>query len=64
MDTKSTVGKGRNLVDDGFNAKLVENAIFMGLLEFPAIKKTDRIVIPVAMIPFSMRKYSAIAKKH
>lgn len=58
MDTKNNVDKGKNLVDDGFNARLVENAIFLGLLEFPAIKKPDRIVIPVAMIPFSMRKYS------
>lgn len=58
MDTKINRYKVKNLVDDGFNSKLVENAVFTGLLEFPAIMKPERIVIPVAMIPFSMRKYS------
>ena len=50
--------KGKPLVDDGFNAKLVENAVFAGYLEFPEIKKPDRIIIPIAMIPFSMRRYT------
>lgn len=58
MDTKINVSKGRNLADDGFNARLVANAVFTGLLEIPAIMKPDRIVIPVAMIPFSMRMYT------
>lgn len=56
MDTIISKDKGRNLVDDGFNARLVENAVFTGLLEMPAIMKPDRFFIPVAMIPFSKRR--------
>lgn len=58
MDTRFSNDKAMCLVDDGFNAKLVENAVFTGLLEIPAIMKPDRFIIPVAMIPFSKRRYT------
>lgn len=45
-----------NLVDDGFNAKLVEGAVFTGRLEFPLIKKPERFIILNEMVPFSKRK--------
>lgn len=49
----------KNLIDDGFNARLVEHAQFAGLLEIPTIKKPEEIIIPTMMVPFSMRKYSS-----
>lgn len=51
----------KNLIDDGFNAELVENAIFTGLLEIPLVKKPTEFIIPKSMIPFSERRKS---KKH
>lgn len=47
-----------DLIDDGFNARLVENATFAGFWEIPTIKKPDKIIIPQAMIPFTKRNYS------
>lgn len=47
-----------NLIDDGFNAELVENAVFTGLLEIPLIKNPSEIIIPKSMIPFSERNKS------
>lgn len=43
----------KNLIDDGFNAELVKNAIFDGLLEIPLIRNPKEILIPKTMIPFS-----------
>ncbi len=43
----------KNLIDDGFNAELVETALFDGLLEIPTIKAPTQIIIPEKMIPFS-----------
>lgn len=48
----------KNLIDDGFNAELVENAIFTGLLEIPLVKKPTEFIIPKSMIPFSERRKS------
>lgn len=52
--------KDKNLIDDGFNAELVENAIFDGLLEIPVIKKPKEIIIPEKVIPFTKRKRSSL----
>ena len=46
------------IIDDGFNARLVETATFAGLLEIPTIKKPDRFIVPTAMIPFTKMKQS------
>lgn len=43
----------KNLIDDGFNAELVETALFDGLLEIPTIKTLKEFIIPKNMIPFS-----------
>lgn len=49
------ITKSKNLIDDGFNAELVETAIFDGLLEIPTIKAPSQIIIPEKMVPFSLR---------
>ena len=51
--------KHKTLIDDGFNAELVETAVFDGMLEIPTIKANKEIIIPKAMIPFSERSKSA-----
>ncbi len=43
----------KNIIDDGFNAELVETAIFTGLLEIPLIKNPSEFIIPKGMIPFT-----------
>lgn len=48
----------KNIIDDGFNAELVENAIFTGLLEIPLIKTPGEFIIPYKMILFSERNKS------
>ena len=48
----------RNKIDDGFNPELVSGAFFDGLLEIPHIKRSDKIIIPSALIPFSQRNRS------
>lgn len=48
----------KNIIDDGFNAELVETAVFTGLLEIPLIKKPEEFIIPKSMIPFSERNKS------
>lgn len=45
--------RNKNLIDDGFNAEFVQNAIFDGLFEIPLIRNPKEIEIPKAMIPFS-----------
>lgn len=46
------------MTTDGFNAELVENAIFTGLLEIPLIKTPVEFIIPKSMIQFSERTKS------
>lgn len=41
------------VIDDGFNAELVETAFFDGILEIPVIKPVEQIVIPDHVIPYS-----------
>lgn len=48
----------KNIIDDGFNAELVETAVFTGQLEIPLIKKPEKFIIPKSMIPFSERNKS------
>ena len=48
----------KNIIDDGFNAKLVKTAIFDGLLEIPVIHNNAEIIIPQGMVPFSERNKS------
>lgn len=52
------IKSNKNIIDDGFNAELVENAIFTGLLEIPLIRKPSEFIIPKSMIPFSERNKS------
>lgn len=48
----------KNIIDDGFNAKLVKTAIFDDLLEIPVIHNNAEIIIPQGMVPFSERNKS------
>ena len=50
---KHSAKSQKNLIDDGFNAELVETATFTGLLEIPLIKKPDEFIIPKGMIPYN-----------
>ncbi len=43
----------KTIIDDGFNAELVSDAFFSGLLEIPIIEKPKKIVIPSELIPFT-----------
>lgn len=49
------MSKNKIIIDDGFNPEFVETALFDGVLEMPCLTKPDTIVIPEAMIPFSVR---------
>lgn len=49
------MNKSKDLIDDGFNAELVEEALFDGLLEIPTIKKPETFIIPKVLRPFSQR---------
>ena len=49
----------KTIIDDGFNAELVSNAFFDGLLEIPIIEKPQEIKIPSALIPFTQTKRSS-----
>ncbi len=55
--------KIKNIIDDGFNAKLVKTAIFDGLLEIPVIHNNAEIIIPQGMVPFSERNKSKDKKE-
>lgn len=48
----------KNIIDDGFNAEIVETAVFTGHLEIPLIKTPSEFIIPYKMIPFSERNKS------
>ena len=52
------INNAKNIIDDGFNAELVEAAVFTGQLEIPLIKKPKEFIIPKSMIPFSERNKS------
>ena len=43
---------------DGFNSELVRGAAFDGVFEIPYIQAPDEIIIPSAVIPFSVRSRS------
>lgn len=48
----------KNIIDDGYNAELVMDAVFDGKLEIPTIRKPQKIIIPKNLVPFSKRNYS------
>ena len=50
--------KSYNIIDDGFNAELVEHALFKGILEIPSIEAPREIIIPTSLTPFSKRNYA------
>ncbi len=50
--------KIENLVDEGFRVSLVETAFFDGKFEIPHISAPKDIIIPLGMVPFSIRKRS------
>ena len=45
----------RSIIDDGFRADLVEEAIFAGKIEIPTIFKPSKFIIPEGIVPFSYR---------
>ncbi|MCD8378314.1 MAG: DUF4417 domain-containing protein, partial [Candidatus Gastranaerophilales bacterium] len=47
----------KSLFYDGFNSKLIETALFDGVMEIPILAAPQEIRIPTAAIPFSKRKY-------
>jgi len=47
------MNKSKCIIDDGFRADLVEEALFSGVLEIPAIEAPKEIIIPEGIIPFS-----------
>ena len=48
----------KHIIDDGFNAELVAKAYFDGIMEIPILSKPKEIIIPSAVIPFSMTNRS------
>jgi len=46
----------RTIIDDGFRADLVEEAIFAGKMEIPTIRRPAKYIIPDGIVPFSCRK--------
>jgi len=48
----------KTIIDDGFNAELVTNAFFDGIMEIPILEKPKEIIIPPALIPFTQIKRS------
>lgn len=50
--------KPKFIIDDGFNAELVEGATFCTLFEIPLIKRPSSFIIPSRIIPFSQRHKS------
>lgn len=48
----------KHIIDDGFNAELVAKAYFDGIMEIPILSKPNEIIIPSAVIPFSMANRS------
>ena len=43
----------KKIIDDGFNAELVENAVFDGLFEMPLIRRNEETIIPTGLITYS-----------
>lgn len=50
--------KNKIIIDDGFNPEFVETAFFDGVLEMPCIEAPKKIVIPTAVIPYSLHNKS------
>lgn len=50
--------KIETLVDEGFRVMLVADAYFDGNFEIPHITRPENIVIPLGMVPFSLRSRS------
>jgi len=48
--------KNPAIITDGCNPELVKGAVFDGVFQIPVIRAPDRIVIPKALCPFSMRE--------
>lgn len=48
--------KNNFVINDGFRADLVVDAVFDGALEIPTIKRPETLIIPKGMIPFTQRK--------
>ncbi len=48
----------RTIIDDGFRADFVEEAVFDGIMEIPSIRKPRQFIIPTGLVPFSCRKRS------
>ena len=47
-----------NIIDDGYNAELVEQTLVDGTLEIPSIEAPAEIRIPDSMTPFTKRSYA------
>lgn len=43
------------IIDDGFNSKWVETALFDGIMEIPIVKRPDNIYVPGDIVPFTCR---------
>ncbi len=43
------------LINDGYNAQWVQNALFDGIMEIPRISKPDKIIIPKNLVPFTCK---------
>ena len=56
--------KQKAIIDDGFNAELVETAFFDGILEIPRLERPEKIIIPTGMVPFSARNRSKDNSEH
>jgi hypothetical protein len=52
------MSKLKTIIDDGFNAELVETAFFDGVLEIPRIERPTEIIVPDRIIPFTQRNKS------
>lgn len=51
-----TVGvKNPAIITDGCNPELVTGTVFDGLFQIPVIKAPERMIVPKALCPFSMR---------
>lgn len=48
----------KNIIDDGFNPKLVTSAFFDGILEIPRIERPKEFIIPNGLVPFTHRNQS------
>lgn len=47
--------KRKAIIDDGMNPELVKGADFDGYLGIPMLKKSDELIIPTGIVPFTYR---------